>query len=128
MTQAPRNTTLLTWLPYFVVGLVLGGVWLISSGESLWTHTLRAVVVFAVVLLLLRVRLNRRTRGPQISFGWFIGTKLVLILLAAVVQWLLDQAGAAHPDVIVAAGLVVLATLTGPLLHHRLVTSTGVAS
>jgi hypothetical protein len=123
--RAVRNAKLIIRLVYVAMGAVLGGVWMISSGQSLVTHVVRSLVVVVVALLLLRRRLNKRQSRagamPMLSFGSLIGAKLVLLLLAAGAESALEHAKVAHPDPIVAAGLFVIVAVAGPFAHRLFV-------
>jgi hypothetical protein len=105
---------------YIAMGAVLGGVWMISSGQSPLMHVIRSLVAVIVAMLLLRRRLAKRApaRAPQISFASVLGAKLVLLLLAAWAEWALERENVAHPDMIVAGGLFVVVALGGPLAHR----------
>ena len=121
---AGRHATRVIKLIYVAMGLVLGGVWLASGDQSLISHIWRDLAVLVVLLVILRSRLRQRgnrpgpTAMPQLSFGWVIGAKLVLLIAAAGVQWLLQRAGVSHAGLIVAAGLFVVVALAGPPAHH----------
>jgi hypothetical protein len=123
--RAVRNAKLIIRLLYVAMGAVLGGVWMISSGQSLVTHVVRSLVVVVVALLLLRRRLNKRQSRagamPTLSFGSLIGAKLVLLLLAAGAESALEHAKVAHPDPIVAVGLFVIVAVAGPFAHRLFV-------
>jgi hypothetical protein len=121
---AGRHVTRVIRLIYVAVGLVLGGVWLASGGQSLISHIWRDLAVLVVLLAILRSRLRQRGNRPgapampQLSVGWVIGAKLALLIVAAGVQWLLQRAGVSHAGLIVAAGLFVVVALAGPPAHH----------
>lgn len=124
---APRsapNSMLIIRLVYVVMGLILGGVWLASSGQSLISHVWHDLVVLVAVLLIARTRLRQRQNKPgapqlpQLSFGWIIGAKLVLLIIAAGAELLMQRAGVGHADLIVAAGLFVIVAIAGPPAHH----------
>lgn len=118
------NNKLITKLVYVVMGVILGGVWLASSGESLISHVWHDLAVLVVLLIVLRSRLRKRQDlpgarpMPQLSFGWIIGAKLVLLIVAAGAEWLLQRAGVARTDLIVAVGLFVVVAVAGPPPHH----------
>jgi len=125
--RAVRNAKPIIRLVYVAMGAVLGGVWMISSGQSLVTHVVRSLVAVVVALILLRRRLNKRQGRagampmPMFSFGSLIGAKLVLLLLAAGAESALEHARVAHPDPIVAAGLFVIVAVAGPFAHRLFV-------
>ena len=129
--RAVRNAKLIIRLVYVAMGAVLGGVWMISSGQSLVTHVVRSLVAVVVALMLLRRRLNKRQGRagampmpmpmPMFSFGSLIGAKLVLLLRAAGAESALEHAKVAHPDPIVAAGLFVIVAVAGPFAHRLFV-------
>jgi hypothetical protein len=121
---AGRHPARVIRLIYVAMGLVLGGVWLASGDQSLISHIWRDLAVLVVLLVILRRRLGQRGSRPgapampQLSFGWVIGAKLALLIVAAGAQWLLQRAGVSHAGLIVAAGLFVVVALAGPLAHH----------
>jgi hypothetical protein len=126
-TRGVPNVKLIIRLVYAVMGAVLGGVWIISSGQPLVMHVVRGLVIVVVALLLLRRRLGKRQSRagampvPMLSFGWLVGAKLVLLLLAAGAEAALEHAMVAHPDPIVAAGLFVIVAVVGPFAHRLFV-------
>lgn len=121
---AASTSPLLIRLVYVAMGLILGGVWLASSGQSLLSHVWHDLLVLVVLLVVVHTRLRKRqgrpgaSALPQVSYGWIISAKVALLIIAAGVEWLLQRAGVAHPDLIVAAGLFVIVALAGPAAHH----------
>ena len=118
------TSPLLIRLVYVAMGLILGGVWLASSGQSLLSHVWHDLAVLVVLLVVVHTRLRKRQSRPgapalpQVSYGWIIGAKLALLIIAAGAEWLLQQAGVSHADLIIAAGLFVIVALAGPAAHH----------
>jgi hypothetical protein len=125
--RAARKAELTIKLRYATTGLILGVVWMISSGQPLLTHLVRSFIVAAVMVLLLQL-LKRRPKNRQnhaggsqaLSVAALLGAKLVLLLLAAGVELALDHANVANPDWIVAAGLFVIVAVGGPFAHRFL--------
>ncbi|MEU9454928.1 hypothetical protein [Streptomyces sp. NPDC048277] len=122
--KSPTNSPLMIRLVYIAMGLILGGVWIASSGESLISHIWHDLAILIVMLVVVRSRLGKRaarpgaTPMPEVSYSWIIGAKLGLLVVAAGVQWILQQAGNAHPDIIVAVGLFAVLAVAGPAAHH----------
>lgn len=125
--RTARKARLAIRLRYATVGAVLGVVWMISSGQPLVTHLLRSFIVAVVMVLLLRLlrrrpthRQSRAGASQALSLAALIGAKLVLLLLAAGAELVLEHANVADSDLIVAAGLFVTAAVGGPFAHRFL--------
>jgi Na+/proline symporter len=124
-SRAARKARLTVRLRYASTGAILGVVWMISSGQSLVMHVVRGLIVAVVMALLLHLlskrsnkRRNRAGAAPALSLGPLIGIKVVLLLLAAAAELALEHANVADPDLIVGAGLFVIAAVAGPSVQR----------
>ncbi|HEY1699528.1 MAG TPA: hypothetical protein VGG75_07435 [Trebonia sp.] len=124
-SRAARTARLTIRLRYATTGAILGVVWMISSGQPLVTHLVRSFIVAVVMVLLLELlrrrpkkRQNRVGATSALSLAALIGAKLVLLLLAAGAELVLEHANVAYPDAIVAAGLFVAVAVAGPFAHR----------
>jgi hypothetical protein len=114
---------------YALFGFAVGGIWLSSSGHSPWEHGLGILVLMAVVAptlgWLAREVARRRGKAGKnaISPGRLVVFKGTLALIAVVVTIVADDR-IPHLDVYLAVWLALMLTFGGPVLHHRLLTST----
>jgi len=100
---------------YLVVGLAIGGLWLLNRDKSLLYHAVQMLAVMSV-LTLLQIVLSRRA-GEAPAYVRLIVAKLVLVALAVGAEWLLAPV-TPRSNAIVAAGLVVVVTGLGPALDR----------
>lgn len=126
--QSRRQTMRqLMYARYAIAGLVIGGAWIWRAGASLWEHALRLLIVLVVVAPTLGyLRRRRATRGggrpSYLPLPQLIGAKLVLIVIAVGVQWLLERSlSATDASVIVGVGLGLTVAVGGPQLHRYLI-------
>ena len=105
---------------YLVVGLAIGGLWLLNRDKSLLYHAVQMLAVMSVLTVLQIVLRRRAGEAPTSPRGYarLIGAKLGLVALAVGGQWLLTPV-TSRSDAIVAAGLVVVVTALGPVLERR---------
>ncbi|WP_331739553.1 hypothetical protein OG613_43980 (plasmid) [Streptomyces sp. NBC_00015] len=113
-------------LPYTVLGVLMGGLWAVNHGATLWEHTSRLLLIaLTVPPLMERVRMRRRRRlgrhgEPRVSLLRLTLLKLGVVALALAATWLLrDQVAGA--DYWTAAGMAVLVAVAGPLLHPHMI-------
>jgi hypothetical protein len=100
---------------YLLIGLVLGGLWILNRDKSLLFHAVQMLVVmslFTGVQIVLR-----RRAGEVLPYTRLVVPKLVLVALAVGAEWLLASA-TSRSNAIVAVGLVVLVTALGPVLDR----------
>ena len=110
-----------------MLGLIAGAVWLSSSGQPAWMHAVRIgavlLIVPAVAQRLVNAIARRHGRGGReaLSVRRLVASKAVLIVIALAVTMVL-QGHVAGLDWYVAGWLVLMITLGGPVIHHRLLT------
>src|SRR5205809_6394208 len=92
---------------YLIVGLAVGGLWLLNGDKSLLYHAVQMLIVMSV-LTGLQIVLERRHGGTP-AYIRLIGAKLALVAVAVGAEWLLAPV-TSRSNTIVAAGLVVLIT------------------
>jgi hypothetical protein len=100
---------------YLVIGLVLGGLWVLNRDKSLLFHAVQMLVVmslFTGVQIVLR-----RRAGELLPYVRLVVPKLALVALAVGAEWLLASV-TSRSNAIVAVGLVVVVTAVGPLLDR----------
>ena len=100
---------------YLLIGLVLGGLWILNRDKSLLFHAAQMLVVmsfFTGVQIVLR-----RRAGEVLPYTRLVVPKLVLVALAVGAEWLLGSV-TSRSNAIVAVGLVVLITALGPVLDR----------
>jgi hypothetical protein len=123
--EAPRSSAVTARIrvSYAVTGVMMGGLWLLSGHVPIWEHLIRSAVVITIVTAVASLVRGRRAgaqQQPRLSFRQRIVFRIALIAIAAVAEaFLSPRTGDA--TVIVAAGLAVVAAVTGPILHRRLV-------
>lgn len=100
---------------YLIVGLALATLWVLSRDRSLLFHAVQMLGLMSV-LTALQIVLRRRA-GMVPAYFRLIAAKLVLVALAVGAGWLLARE-TSRSNAIVAAGLVVLITVVGPLLDR----------
>jgi hypothetical protein len=110
MAQAARNAH----SHYLIVGLAIGGLWLLNR-ESLLYHAVQMLAVMSVLTVLQIVL--RRHAGKKVPYVRLIAPKLVLVGLAVGGEWLVAPV-TSRSNGIVAAGLVVVVTVLGPVLDR----------
>lgn len=114
-----------TRVRYVVGGLLIGGFWFLNRGRAPWEEALRTIGVFAVLVLVLKVRLHRRS--VQVHIVPLIASKAVLIVVAALIQEALTHT-MGDPALVVAIGLGLAVALLGPLGDHRFFTPLATAT
>lgn len=101
-----------------ISGLVIGGLWALQSGESLWEHAVRFGILLFVVAPFLTWRLSRTKAAgavKRLRIGRLIVAKGALLLGAlAATAALRPLTGAA--DYIVAVAMFLTVTYVGPRL------------
>jgi hypothetical protein len=102
-------------LQYLILGLAIGGLWLLNRDKSLLYHAVQMLAVMSVFTGL-QIWLRRRSGEPP-AYARFIGGKLGLVALAVGAEWLLAPV-TPRSNAIVAAVLVVLPTALGPTLDR----------
>lgn len=100
---------------YLIAGLAVAGLWLLNGDKSALYHAVQMLIVMSV-LTGLQIVLDRR-HGGRAPYIRLISAKLVLVAVAAGAEWLLAPV-TSYSNAIVAAGLVVLVTATGPALDR----------
>ena len=100
---------------YLIVGLAVGGLWLLNGDKSLLYHAVQMLIVMSV-LTGLQIVLDRRHGVPP-PYIRLIGAKIVLVAVAVAAGWLLARV-TSQSNIIVAVGLVVLITAAGPALDR----------
>ena len=100
---------------YLLIGLVLGGLWLLSGGRSLLFHTAQMLAVMSAMTGL-QIVLRRRA-GQVVPYVRLAVPKLALVGLAVGGEWLLALV-TDRSNAIVAGSLVVLVAAVGPKLDH----------
>jgi hypothetical protein len=114
---------------YVLLGLVVGGIWLLNSDQPLWLHALRMLAILLVVpavagrLLAAAARRRGQEMAETISIGRLVAIKFGLVIVALVVTGLLGDR-VADLDLYVAASLALTLALGGPAIHHRLLVKT----
>ncbi|WP_405771913.1 hypothetical protein OHU34_42530 [Streptomyces sp. NBC_00080] len=113
-------------VPYAVLGVLMGGLWAVNHGASLWEHTERLLLVALIVPPLLeRLRMRRRRRlglegEPRVSLLRLTLLKVGVVALALAATWLL-RGHVAGADYWTAAGMAVLVAVVGPVLHPSMI-------
>jgi hypothetical protein len=100
---------------YLIIGLVLGGLWILNRDKSLLFHAVQMLVVmslFTGVQIVLR-----RRAGEVLPYIRLVVPKLVLVALAVGAEWLLASV-TSRSNAIVGVGLVVVVTAVGPVLDR----------
>lgn len=99
------------------VGLLIGGFWYLNRNRPPWEEALRTIVVFAAVLVLLKIRLKRRSMALRILPMFVV--KAVLVVIAALIETVLTNAQAVgDPALVVAVGLGVAVSAAASLGHR----------
>jgi peptidoglycan/LPS O-acetylase OafA/YrhL len=97
---------------YLVGGLLIGGFWYVNRGRPPWEEALRTFIVFAILMVVMRARLRRKS--GDVHLVPLLATKAVLVAVAALIQGaLLHLMGDAA--LAVAIGLALIVALLGPL-------------
>lgn len=109
-TSKPESRT-----HYLIVGLAIGGLWVLNRDKSLLFHAVQMLAVMSA-LTALQIVLRRRA-GQRPPYVRLVVAKLGLVGLAVGVQWLLTPE-TTESNTIVAAGLVVVVTAVGPVLDR----------
>lgn len=110
---------------YCLLGLLVAGMWLWSSGQPLWLHALRILAILLVVpavagsVVAAVARRRGRDPGEMISVARLVAFKAVLVVVAGAATLLL-RAHVAHLDLWVAAWLALMLAFGGPAIHQRL--------
>jgi hypothetical protein len=100
---------------YLLIGLVLGGLWILNRDKSLLFHAVQMLVVMSLFTGV-QIVLRRRAR-EVLPYTRLVVPKLVLVALAVGAEWLLRSV-TSRSNAIVAVGLVVLITAVGPVLDR----------
>jgi hypothetical protein len=100
---------------YLIIGLVLGGLWILNRDKSLLFHAVQMLVVMSLFTGV-QIVLRRRAR-EVLPYTRLVVPKLVLVALAVGAEWLLASV-TSRSNAIVAVGLVVLVTALGPVLDR----------
>lgn len=110
---------------YCLLGLIVAGMWLWSSGQPLWLHALRILAILLVVpavagrVVAAAARRRGTDPGQMISVARLVAFKDALVLVAGAATLLLRN-HVAHLDLWVAAWLALMLAFGGPAIHHRL--------
>jgi hypothetical protein len=108
---------------YAIQGLIMGCLWIATSGVPPWEHFLRAAIIGTIVLLVTdRTRLRRAGAGarPRLSARRMIVARIGLIAVATVAEMLLSHRTDAAAT-IVAVALAIVVAFGGPRVHGRFV-------
>jgi peptidoglycan/LPS O-acetylase OafA/YrhL len=116
MTSTSVSKTLIR---YIVGGLLIGGFWYLNRGRTPWEEALRTIATFAVLMMVMRVRLRRKS--VDVHLVPLLAAKAVLIVIAAVIEEGLEHS-TGDAALIVAIGLGLAVALLGPLGDHRFFT------
>jgi hypothetical protein len=100
---------------YLLIGLVLGGLWILNRDKSLLFHAVQMLIVMSLFTGF-QIVLRRRAR-EVLPYTRLVVPKLVLVALAVGAEWLLRSV-TSRSNLIVAVGLVVLITAVGPVLDR----------
>jgi hypothetical protein len=98
-----------------IIGLVLGGLWILNRDKSLLFHAVQMLVVMSLFTGL-QIVLRHRA-GEVLPYIRLVVPKLVLVALAVGAEWLLGSVTSSS-NAIVAVGLVVVVTALGPVLDR----------
>ena len=109
------QTAQYTHAHYLMIGLVLGGLWILNRDKSLLFHAVQMLVVMSLFTGV-QIMLRRRAR-EALPYPRLVVPKLVLVALAVGAEWLLASV-TSRSNAIVAVGLVVLVTAVGPVLDR----------
>jgi peptidoglycan/LPS O-acetylase OafA/YrhL len=101
---------------YIISGLLIGGFWYLNRGRPPWEEALRTIVVFAIIMIVLKARLKRRS--INVHLVPLIASKAVLVIIAAIAEQEL-QHSMSNPSLIVAIGLALAVMVIGPLGHSH---------
>jgi peptidoglycan/LPS O-acetylase OafA/YrhL len=104
---------------YVVAGLLIAGFWYLNRNRSPWEDALRTIGIFTVLMVVMRVRLKRKS--VDVHLVLLIAAKAVLIVIAVLVQEALKH-WMDNPALVVAVGLGFVVALLGPLGDHRFFT------
>jgi hypothetical protein len=96
---------------YLVGGLLIGGFWYLNRHRAPWQEALRTLATFALLMTLLRARLQRKS--VHVHLVPLVAAKGALVIVAALVQTALGHT-MASPQLIVAFGLGLAVALLGP--------------
>jgi hypothetical protein len=100
---------------YLLIGLVLGGLWILNRDKSLLFHAVQMLVVMSLFTGV-QIVLRRRAR-EVLPYIRLVVPKLVLVALAVGAEWLLASV-TSRSNAIVGVGLVVVVTAVGPVLDR----------
>ncbi|MHA6765429.1 hypothetical protein [Streptacidiphilus sp. PAMC 29251] len=104
---------------YVVGGLLIGGFWYLNRGRTPWEEALRTLGVFAVLMLVMRMRLQRKS--VQVHLVPLLAAKAALVATAALIEEGIKHS-TGDPALVVAIGLGLTVALLGPLADHRFFT------
>ena len=110
-----------TRVRYLVGGLLIGGFWYLNRSTAPWQEALRTIGVFTVLMLVMKVRLQRKS--VHVHLVPLLASKAALIVIAALVEEGLTHT-MSDPALVVAIGLGIAVALLGPLGDHRFFTRT----
>lgn len=103
-----------------VAGVILGGLWALQHGESLWEHAVRfGILLFVVAPLGMWLLRRRRVLEGSPLGGLHLGRLMVakgLLLVVALAVSVVLRPLTPAADYLVAAGLFAAVTFLGPLL------------
>ena len=108
-----------TLVRYVVGGLLIGGFWYLNRGRTPWEEALRTLGIFAVLMLVMRVRLQRKS--VQVHLIPLLAAKAALVAIAALVEEGIKHS-TGDPALVVAIGLGLAVALLGPLVDRRFFT------
>jgi hypothetical protein len=113
---------------YLVLGLVIGGIWAYHADEPPWKHAVKLVIlllIFMPTMRLVRGMLAKRIRSARpwrLSWPRLVAGKVTLLVLAFIASWVLQHwLSTTATGFAVAAGLVAVVAVAGPLVHRHLI-------
>ena len=100
---------------YLMIGVVLGGLWILNRDKSLLFHAAQMLVVMSLFTGV-QIVLRRHAR-EALPYARLVVPKLVLVALAVGAEWLLESV-TSRSNAIVAVALVAVVTALGPVLDR----------
>ena len=101
-----------TYLRYLIGGLLIGGFWYLNQRRPPWEEAARTIAVFALVLLIVKFRLQRKS--IELHLIPLLASKVLLVIAAAVAETLLTPL-VGDPAAVTAIGLGLALAVLGPL-------------